>query len=248
MTTHTGVVKGWQGKLCLGKTRRRLYAPLLDRGDPLLLLDALLDALDGIGGLYVDLDLLARQGLHLDHLRGGQKREEQVKGRTKARTNNASDYGHRDAATLFLFPSRARETQGVPFNERSNRTRAAASATFDGVHALAQREGRKTPARPSEARRRAEGERWGAQLLLAPSWQTRGLACTDEPVVSRELWKTARGGCRRRARGGRGAAIHSAVKARGDSRCREGELPSDPLLGGTYIQCARTFSCPRTRR
>ena len=41
-------------------------SPLLDRRDALLLLDALLDTLDGVGGFDVDLNLLARQGLHLD--------------------------------------------------------------------------------------------------------------------------------------------------------------------------------------
>ena len=44
--------------------------PLLHGGDALLLLEALLDALDRVTGFDVDLNLLARQGLHLDHLRG----------------------------------------------------------------------------------------------------------------------------------------------------------------------------------
>eukprot|EP00230_Micromonas_polaris_P003057 CAMPEP_0119209378 /NCGR_PEP_ID=MMETSP1327-20130426/1420_1 /TAXON_ID=38833 /ORGANISM="Micromonas pusilla, Strain RCC2306" /LENGTH=114 /DNA_ID=CAMNT_0007206195 /DNA_START=56 /DNA_END=400 /DNA_ORIENTATION=- len=53
--------------------------PLLDRGDPLLLLQAFLDALDAVTRLDVDFNLLARQGLHLDHLR----RDENEKGDTE---------------------------------------------------------------------------------------------------------------------------------------------------------------------
>jgi hypothetical protein len=46
---------------------RRRSAPLLHRRDALLLLHALLDALDRVGRLDVDLDLLPGQRLHLDH-------------------------------------------------------------------------------------------------------------------------------------------------------------------------------------
>ena len=48
-------------------------SPLLDRRDALLLLDALLDTLDGVGGFDVDLNLLARQGLHLDLGKGRER-------------------------------------------------------------------------------------------------------------------------------------------------------------------------------
>ena len=51
------------------RKRSARHAPLLDRGDPLLLLHALLDALDGVAGLDIDLDLFARQRFHFDHLR-----------------------------------------------------------------------------------------------------------------------------------------------------------------------------------
>jgi hypothetical protein len=44
-----------------------MSAPLLHWRDAFLLLNALLDPLDGVCGLDIDLNLLACQGLDLDH-------------------------------------------------------------------------------------------------------------------------------------------------------------------------------------
>lgn len=41
--------------------------PLLDGRNAFLLLDTLLDAVDGVSGLDVDLNLFASEGLDLDH-------------------------------------------------------------------------------------------------------------------------------------------------------------------------------------
>ena len=79
--------------------------PLLRGGDPLLLLDALLDARDGVGGLDVDLDLLAREGLDLDHHAAA---EGEGRRRGKGKEDRSGRGGRGGSGLFFLFLKRRR--------------------------------------------------------------------------------------------------------------------------------------------